>query len=177
MLWFYLLCFAKAVLIALLGVMLQKESESPPRHGALPHSLCSPTSPPRDEDLVFWHGPLAAGLAFWLWTIFCNWAGEGCLCFCLGLELPVPAAPPPPRLQIAPPAPGTSPADSPFFHPVLCNHLHRTTVSRHYAFTTHSLAHPGTLLTSPIPEPGSRRYSMSKNHIKLQATEGKKKRQ
>lgn len=73
---------------------------SPSRPGSLPHSLCSPTSPPRDEDLVSWHGPLAAGLSFWLWTIFCNWAGEGCLCFCSGLGLPVPAAPPPPGLQI-----------------------------------------------------------------------------
>lgn len=141
--------------------MLRKESESPPRHGALPHSLCFPTSPPRDEDLVSWHGPLAAGHPFWLWTIFCNWAGEGCLCFCLGLELPVPAAPPPPGLQIVPPAPSTSPSDCPLFHPVLCNHLHSTAFSRHYAVTTHSLAHPDTLLASPIPEPGSRRYSMS----------------
>lgn len=58
----------------------------PRARGTLPHSLCplTPPSPPRDEDLVSWHGPLAAGLVFWLRTIFCNWAGERCLRSCSG---------------------------------------------------------------------------------------------
>lgn len=165
---FRLLCsgFTCCVLLRLFSSLwwvwcCRRQSESPQGMGHFPTLSVPHTSSPRDEDLVCWHGPLAAVLAFWLWTIFCNWAGEGCLCFCLGLGLPEPAAPPPPRLQIVPPAPGTSPSDRPIFHSVLCNHLHSTTFSRHYAVTTHSLAHPNTLLTSPIPEPGSRRYSMS----------------
>lgn len=140
--------------------------------GTSPLSLF-PTSPPRDEDLVSWHGPLAAGLAFWLWTIFCNWAGEGCLCFCLGLRLPEPAAPPPPRLQIVPPAPGTLPCDRPLFHPVLCCHLHSTTFSRHRAVTTHSLAHPPRLSHSRARK---QEILYEQRHVKQQATEGKKKK-
>lgn len=81
----------------------------------------------------------------------CAW-GWSCQCQLLPL----------PGLQIAPATPrGTSAFDSPLFHPVLWYNIHRTTFSRHYAVTTHSLVHPDILLASPIPEPGSRRYSVS----------------
>lgn len=79
--------------------------------------------------------------------------GWGCRCQML--------PPPPPGLQMAPPAPGSSPSDGSLLPPVLTNCLYSTTYSRCYSVTTHSLAHPTTLLAFPIAELGSRRCSMS----------------
>lgn len=78
--------------------------------------------------------------------------GQGCQCQLL---------PSPPRLQMAPPASGSSPSDGPLLPLVLLNHLYSITFSRRYSVTTRSLAHPATLLAFPIPELGSRRYSIS----------------
>lgn len=140
--------------------MLQKESESPQGMGHFP-TLSVP--PQALLEMRTW----CLGMALWLQGLHfgCGpsfviglaraasasaW-GWGCRCQLLPLH-------PDCRLPHQHPVPHP---DSPLFHPVLCNHLHRTTFSRHYAVTTHSLAHPDTLLASPIPEPGSRRYSMS----------------
>lgn len=78
--------------------------------------------------------------------------GWGCRCQLL---------PPSPGLQMARPAPGSSPSDGPLLPPVLPHRLYSTTYSRHYSVTTCSLAHPATLFAFPIQELGSRRYSGS----------------
>lgn len=73
--------FAKAVLMTTLplgAVPPRITPVHPQGAGCFSPLTFSPATPPRDKDLVSWHGRLAAGLVFWLPTIFRNWAGECC---------------------------------------------------------------------------------------------------
>lgn len=156
--------------------MPQRESaRNLPEHKALfLHLLCSSLSLPTDEDLVSWHGPLAAGLAFWLQTTFCNWAGECCLCSGCWCQLS-PPSPPQPGLQMALPAPSSLSSDSPLLPPVLLKHLYSTPLSRCYSLANHSLAHPTNLPPSkPFPFGAGKQDVHHKQYYnKLQIT-GKK---
>jgi len=65
--------------------------------------------------------------------------------------------PPLPGLQMAPPAPGSSPSHRPLLPPVLPNHLYSTPFSTRCPVTTRS-----TLCTFPIPELGGKKYSRNR---------------
>lgn len=111
--------FAKAVLMTtlLLGAVPPRITPVHPQGaGCFSPLTFSPATPPRDKDLVSWHGRLAAGLVFWLPTIFRNWAGECCPPAAGGRGFRCQLLPP---LQMALLTPGHPPTNGPLLPSVL----------------------------------------------------------